>query len=135
MKKVLTMVLGMLVVLCSFCALAETDWTALERLTVGEDGLVRDLSGTVVGATPAHGEWVERMHAQGITTTLVSYRPLTVRDGIVYEDRTGNAIGFAADYVGRLGDSPVSTAVICVLAAASLAGVLGARKKRLAACR
>jgi len=143
MKKTLKTLVALFLILCLFPgALAETFYTPIalrtaettEPLTVGEDGLVRDPSGRVYGATKAYDEWVRRMQAQGYATTSVAYRPLTVVDGNVYSDVNGALVGMLSGVVrtAELGDSSVGSVAIAALAAAALGCMAYAGKRRRA---
>lgn len=171
MKKTLTLILVLGLLLCTFSAHAESETyagmpaqtasetyagmpaqaasetyaetsaqaanetyaeTSAPTLTVGQDGVVRDASGQIYGATKAHDAWIQQQHAQGLSTNAVAYRPLTVRNGAIYSDQTGEIIGYVSDFVGKLGDSSPSTSALFACAAALCALSVGCRKRRTA---
>ena len=146
MKKTLKTLVALFLILCLFpAALAETFYTPIalrtaettEPLTVGEDGLVRDPSGKVYGATKAYDEWVRRMQAQGFATNSVAYRPLSVVDGNVYSDVNGALIGRLTGIAStaELGDSPVGVSAIIAAAAVALSAAIVAGRRRRAYSR
>lgn len=135
MKKTLVLIGILTLVLGLFSALAESETPNLTRsgYTVAENGIVRDASGQIVGATEEYDAWVERQHAQGLSTNAVAYRPLTIQNGEVYDAQSGAQIGTTAAYVGQLGDSSPSTFLLFACAAAFLTLCAVCRKRRMAA--
>lgn len=160
MKKTLTRILVLGLLLCAFSAHAESETytgmpshaesetyagmpsqaasetyaeTSAPTLTVGQDGIVRNASGQIYGATKAYDAWIQQQHAQELSTNAVAYRPLTVRNGAIYSDQTGELIGFVSDFVGKLGDSSPNTSALFACAAALCALSVGCRKRRTTA--
>ena len=141
MKKILKAILVLLTILCfSVCASAETFYTPIatrtaetaEPLTVGEDGLVRDPSGMIYGATKAYDDWLARMHAQGYATNAVAYRPLSVVEGLVYSDVNGALVGSlnGMHSTAELGDESIDIPVVCAAMVISLGIALLAGSRR-----
>ena len=127
MKKTLSAILVLFLMIGACCsACAQT------VLIVGEDGLVRDSSGMVYGATKSYDDWLARMHAQGKATNAIAYRPLSVVDGYVYSDVTGERIGVLSETfrTAELGDSSVGISGVCVAAGISFATLMLTRNRR-----